>query len=834
MCYSSFTTFFFLFFLLLFFNFKKEKKRKKERGMGRSDNDNDEEEEVGWSINDLETRSNDRHTIMRHAVQFNKLMYFSSIAAFAIWSAIIFCWLLPAVTYQNEDAMREEIEYPVHIIVGGKKVVYDSALYSKAFLDPNYMKSPRLPAVSSADSAPQPPQITFLLGITGSTSGYSKRIDHAISVLSTLRANATVLFDVLVVACSRTPGLSNFMAASRPPWVRVYSTQCSPSAITSADVLLTGASAAYGSYIALLDPLGGFFGDDAKFPLSPELLTELFHAVASGERRSVVTPVLLRASNHDYVLSAGLDVAPVDSRRFEIFSRLGGLIRRYVGANGTRMETQEVFAGSLLGSVSPRGVWTESFRAPYLDKSYVKAEAQLTMEARQRGVSFVVHEGYHIVAQPSLKRGSTSMEAVEALLETPDTYRFARKYARRRLRYTAAPVAWDIDCACHSEYSHEAGVILPALEPHAYLAVPHNKDCACDDAPPPGKAAIGRMQGRYASDGLVWVSHAAPPEYADVLHYLKTRPQHIVGRSGLPFQSVPAEWKFPLSFASQVWVPAQDLRTLVIDAGVDPSKVRYVPTPVDPRLYDPASVAPLEYVIEAAPPHKYFRFLSIIDLDAKDGFDVLIEAYFTAFPRTAAAATDPPVILILQVTTPGTLANNVENAIARIAEDVMGKSLRDLPPVKVFTRTLDEATRPRLYRSADAYVLPARAQEFCGSVVEAMAMGLPAAATDFGACKQAVRHAEPSYPIAVKEFLKASAEDFPTGYPLPKNATLPEPSREDAARQLRRMYENREKHKSVAERTRNVVLAKHSTDVVAKMITANLADLDLTKIIDYN
>lgn len=799
--------------------------------MGRSDSDNTDgaaEEEAGWSANDLEARISDRNAATRHASQSNRLTYFSTVVAFIIWAGIILCWLLPAVSYQSQK--RAGTDYPVHIVLNDKSVVFDSAKYSQAFLDPNYMRRPRLP--KSSPMPPQlPPQVTFLLGITGSTSGYAERIDHAVSVLSGLRANATVLFEVLVVACTSTPGIAKFMEAERPPWVRVYSTQCNPATFTSAGVLLAGASGARGAYVALLDPLDAFFGDGVTFPLHPRLLTELFHAAASGERRAVVTPVLLRASNPDVVLSAGLDVAPVDARRFEVFSRLRSLPSGYVNSSARA----EVFAGCLSGSVSPKSVWTESFHMPYLATDRAKAEAQVVVEARQRGASFVVYEGYHLVAHASLGNENSNNNAVTALLETPDTYRFARKYARRHLRYTTAPVTWDISCECRSEYSREAGALLPALESLAYLAVPHNKDCTCENAAaPPAIAALGRMQGRYASDGLVWVSHAAPPEYADVLHYLKTRPQHIVGRSGLPFQSVPAEWKFPLSFASQVWVPAQDLRTLVIDAGIDPSKVRYVPTPVDPRLYDPASVAPLEYVIEAAPPHKYFRFLSVIDLDAKDGFDVLIEAYFTAFPRTAAAATDPPVILILQVTTPGTLANNVENAIARIAEDVMGKSLRDLPPVKVFTRTLDEATRPRLYRSADAYVLPARAQEFCGSVVEAMAMGLPAAATDFGACKQAVRHAEPSYPIAVKEFLKASAEDFPTGYPLPKNATLPEPSREDAARQLRRMYENREKHKSVAERTRNVVLAKHSTDVVAKMITANLADLDLTKIIDYN
>lgn len=549
-----------------------------------------------------------------------------------------------------------------------------------------------------------------------------------------------------------------------------------------------------------------------------------------------MSPVLLRASNPDYVLSAGLDVAPVDGRRFEIFSRLGGLPRWYV--NGSWAPT-EVFAGSLAGSFSPRAVWTESFHMPYVPTDAAKAEAQAVIEARQRGATFAVHEGYHLVARASLVgSGNSNLEAVDALLGTPDAYRFARKYARGALRYATAPVTWDIDCECRSEYSREGSVLLPALERHGYLAVPHNKDCGCKNAPLPGAAAVRRMLGRYAGDGLVWVSHSAPAGYADVLHYLKTRPQHIVGRSGIPYQSVPEEWKFPLNFASQVWVPAPALRALVIDAGVAPAKVRYIPTPVDPRLYDPARAAapgagPLPHVAEAvaavAPPgKKYFRFLSVLEFDARDGYDVLLEAYFTAFTRA------DPVVLILQVTTPGALANRIESAVAKFAETVMGKSPAEMPPVRVFTGALEETARPRLYRSADAYVLPARAQEFCASVVEAMAMGLPAAATDFGACGHVVGEAEPAYPIRVKGFGKVNEKDFPEGYPVPKDGMVPEPSVEDAAKQMRRMFENRDKHKKVSEKNRRNVLANHSVDVVAKMITANLEDLDLSKIIDYN
>ena len=821
-------------------------------------NSENSDEEKGWDMNEAGVRGTDRHARSRHAARFNMLAYFATVVALCIWSAVVLCWLLPSALLQNEDN-NNVVDGPVHVTVRGKSVVFDSTLYSRAFLDPNYMRqptrprlTPTLPTTSLITTVTAnkhksklkhktnnaldvgstfSPQVTFLLGIGGDTTDYVSRIESAINTLARLRTNSTVSFDVLIVACTSTPGIHSLMEGSRlPSWVRVYTSACTPATLTGASVLLTGARAAHSTHVMLLYPLEAFFFSGDEFLLDARLLTELYHTAAYNGR-TVVSPVLLRASNPAYVLSAGLDVAPVDSRRFELYSRLGGLPAAYLNRtarHGSLVHVDNVFAGSLTGSISLRRLWTESFYMPYLVSEEARAAAQLIVEARQRGAAFAVYPGYHMTLPTSAPGSSSSLEAVDALLETPDTYRFARKYARGRVRYTAAPVAWDISCECGSEYRREAEAVLTALEPYAYLAVPQNKDCSCSTGLFHAQAAVRRMRGRYAKDGLVWVSHAPPSAYADVLHFLKTRPQQIVGRSGMPFQSVPNAWRFPLSFAAQVWVPTYALRSLLVEAGLSPRSVRYVPTPVDPALYDPARTAPLAYITETAPSEQHFRFLSILDFDARDGYDVLLEAYFSAFTRA------DPVVLFLQVTTPGATTAKIVAAVAAFAKNVMGKNADELPPVRVFVGALDEATRPRLFSSADAFVLPARAQDFCASVLEAMAMGLPTAATAFGACGHIVAHASLSYPIAVKGFSKPSPASFPQGYQVPEDALLPDPSPEDTAAQLRKIYNNRDKHKTVAAATRAAILAEHSTEVVAKLITDNLADLDLSNIIDYN
>ena len=55
----------------------------------------------------------------------------------------------------------------------------------------------------------------------------------------------------------------------------------------------------------------------------------------------------------------------------------------------------------------------------------------------------------------------------------------------------------------------------------------------------------------------------------------------------------------------------------------------------------------------------------------------------------------------------------------------------DVPCIEVLTKQMDKADMPRLYKAADAFVLPTRGEGWGLPLLEAMAMGLPAIATNF-------------------------------------------------------------------------------------------------------
>jgi glycosyltransferase involved in cell wall biosynthesis len=150
-----------------------------------------------------------------------------------------------------------------------------------------------------------------------------------------------------------------------------------------------------------------------------------------------------------------------------------------------------------------------------------------------------------------------------------------------------------------------------------------------------------------------------------------------------------------------------------------------VPEGVDARCFKPG-LEPLPI-----PGRRDFAFLSVFEWGYRKGWDLLLEAWSTTFgPRD-------DVCLILR-TYPTNAADasdvnkDIEASIDQFLQDSLGISRKDIAPIVVLDRQIPQPDMPRLYCSADAYVMPSRGEGWGRPYIEAMACALPTIATRWG------------------------------------------------------------------------------------------------------
>lgn len=158
--------------------------------------------------------------------------------------------------------------------------------------------------------------------------------------------------------------------------------------------------------------------------------------------------------------------------------------------------------------------------------------------------------------------------------------------------------------------------------------------------------------------------------------------------------------------ADAVTAVSRDIRERLLETGwVDPGKVRVIANGVDCRFWSPARARD-----SGGPP----RLVAVGRLEAVKGFDTLVAA--------AALLRDAGTVFDLEIIGDGSERN-------RLAALVAGHRLGGRV---TFAGNLDRsAVRDRL-RSADLYLMSSLSEGMPLALLEAMACGLPAVATDVG------------------------------------------------------------------------------------------------------
>lgn len=197
------------------------------------------------------------------------------------------------------------------------------------------------------------------------------------------------------------------------------------------------------------------------------------------------------------------------------------------------------------------------------------------------------------------------------------------------------------------------------------------------------------------------------------------------------FGPYPARWVDVIArHYDELWVHSAWSRRCAIDAGVPPERVSRIPLGIDPSVMHPDGPAASLDLDDR-------RVLLFVGAAvARKGIDLLLTAYRRAF--TAADR----VALVVKDHTGDVFYGGQSHAAA------LQDAARDSTGARVvyLDAYLPVEQLAALYRRADAFVLPYRAEGFACPVLEAMACGVPAVIPAFGAC---LDYCDPSTGILV-------------------------------------------------------------------------------------
>ncbi len=194
--------------------------------------------------------------------------------------------------------------------------------------------------------------------------------------------------------------------------------------------------------------------------------------------------------------------------------------------------------------------------------------------------------------------------------------------------------------------------------------------------------------------------------------------RYRVGRTMYETDAIPDGWRDSCEAMDEVWVPSNFNCETFATGGVSRKRLRALPGGIDTALFRPgAEPFPI-------PKRRGFNFLSVFEWIQRKGADVLLRAYLSEFKA------DEDVALILKTYDRPDVNADMLPRIAWFVEREMGLRLEHTPPILLLAPDfLPAADLPRLYASADAFVLPTRGEGWGRPFMEALACGCPVIAT---------------------------------------------------------------------------------------------------------
>lgn len=344
------------------------------------------------------------------------------------------------------------------------------------------------------------------------------------------------------------------------------------------------------------------------------------------------------------------------------------------------------------------------------------------------------------------------------------------------------------------------------------------------------KLASEFYQTECRSNETVVICHSEPGAwYPPLFQTLPCPPtpnygdfKFVIGRTMFETDRVKPDHVSRCNQMDFVWVPTDFHVSTFIQSGVDPSKVVKIVQPVDANFFDPLKYTPLDLASIGTPvvlgPNSTdsslrhnFVFLSVFKWEYRKGWDVLLQSYLKEFSKADGVS-------LYLLANPYHSDRDFDDRIVEFVKDSgLKRPVTDWAPVYVIDTHVPQFDLPRLYKAADAFVLPSRGEGWGRPIVEAMAMSLPVIATNYSGPTEYLRE-DNSYPLPVVKMSRVKEGPF-------KGHLWAEPSVDKLRVLMRRVMTNYDEAKAKGKRARDDMITRFSPQIVAGIVTDHVSQL---------
>ncbi|GAX75338.1 hypothetical protein CEUSTIGMA_g2783.t1 [Chlamydomonas eustigma] len=281
----------------------------------------------------------------------------------------------------------------------------------------------------------------------------------------------------------------------------------------------------------------------------------------------------------------------------------------------------------------------------------------------------------------------------------------------------------------------------------------------------------------------------------------------------------------------EVWVPTEFNRDTFSSAGISKDKIYVLPESINLDDFDPNRLQPLRIsglkgtqvaVGNEGGEEPNFVFLSVFKWEGRKGWELLLKAFLEEFKASEK-------VELHIVTHP--FMERVYSWKDKVREGIQKRcnldpGLQDfdkMPRILITSSFIPDDTFPKLYKGADAWVLPTRGEGWGRPQMEAMAMELPVISTNWSGLT-AFLNEQTGYPIAVDKLVEAKP-DGPSFFAYFTGTKWAEPSVTHLRKLMRQVVDNRAEGKAKGKAARQYLKDHFSPEAVAKTLHKLILDV---------
>jgi glycosyltransferase involved in cell wall biosynthesis len=193
--------------------------------------------------------------------------------------------------------------------------------------------------------------------------------------------------------------------------------------------------------------------------------------------------------------------------------------------------------------------------------------------------------------------------------------------------------------------------------------------------------------------------------------------RRLVGRTMFETDRIPDGWVEKCNAMDEIWVPSSFNLETFVRAGVKGHKLLKMQEGEDTKVFRPDNPP---FTI---PGTRGFNFLSVFQWTQRKGPDILLKAFLREFRE------DDDVALILRSYGRQGPHSDLLPEVLHYIERELHIPLEKTPPILLIPGLIPNQDLPRLYTSADCFVLPSRGEGWGRPYAEALCSEMPVIAT---------------------------------------------------------------------------------------------------------